>query len=139
MFRNLARRFRYRRDFRSFSQWFLDEIYRAIISLKRQVPIFIFTTFFGYKIADEDPLKNIPKVGEICWVRCGLWFARQAVLKERPVGQRMNGIFRYYFELIDGCYLNVSGGILYKPTGNISWEFDPRNPEFAEGIKKNPK
>jgi hypothetical protein len=135
MFRNLARRLWYRRDFRSFSQWFLGEIHWAIINLKRQIPNRVFTTFFGYKIADEDPLRNIPSIGEICWVRCGTWFARQAVLKERPVEQRMDGkFFRYYFELIDGCYMSVRGGIMYKPTGNISWEFDPRNPKFNRAI-----
>lgn len=87
-------------------------------------------TFRGYSTCLDSPYRNIPKIGEVCWVPYSPLRVREAILKERIAEHRPDlDSFRYYFEDIYGCELNIYNGIIYKSTGQFAWEDDPRNPK----------
>lgn len=82
-----------------------------------------FLTYIrGYKKAQEEPYANIPNVGDICLVNIGDTH-ELAIFKERIEEERLSkDAFRYYFELIDGCILNIYNGVLWKPTNRKRYE-----------------
>lgn len=80
---------------------------------------FFLKYILGYKLADEDPIKNIPLIGERCLINFS-GPSQNAIFKERPENERFSeNEFRYYFELEDGSIINIYGGVFWKKLKKI--------------------
>jgi len=87
-------------------------------------------SLLGYEIIREGQWGKLPKIGQICWVRMLFFGKREHVFKERSRELWLDEWnFRYYFESIDGSFVNLTDSCMIKKRDIIAWDFRDDNPK----------